>query len=159
MTMLRNFLVDYDKATKTIKVEPGDRETGAWCASANVEDVIRRILPSFILPIVEDPPMGTLPPAGTETPRSIAVRVEYELRRSFGSEIFRVRSRGDVESSAAKSPVKPPKTCTKCGHELGRDEHHDAYYCPVCSDWKEEPCGDANCAFCKDRPTSPGGEP
>jgi hypothetical protein len=31
----------------------------------------------------------------------------------------------------------------------------DAFWCPLCPRWVEEPCSDPTCRFCVDRPAEP----
>ncbi len=44
----------------------------------------------------------------------------------------------------------------KCTHELKYSKKYDATYCPVCGEWREKRCKDADCEYCKDRPEKPG---
>lgn len=39
-------------------------------------------------------------------------------------------------------------TCL-CGAVGLRDDHHDAYYCPIGGAWLEVPCSDKECKFCQ----------
>lgn len=42
-----------------------------------------------------------------------------------------------------------------CGTEARYNESYDAYFCPLCARWLEATCDDADCDYCRDRPSSP----
>ena len=47
--------------------------------------------------------------------------------------------------------------CEKCLARLRRDDQSDAYYCPMCVEWKSSLCVMPNCHYCLNRPAQPGG--
>lgn len=45
--------------------------------------------------------------------------------------------------------------CEQCGANRIYHEQFDAFFCSECNRWLEGRCGDATCAFCRERPDSP----
>ena len=45
--------------------------------------------------------------------------------------------------------------CQSCGKSLMYSESHDATFCPVEDEWRENQCADPTCPFCRPRPTHP----
>ena len=45
--------------------------------------------------------------------------------------------------------------CEFCGEALLYSWRHDAYFCPECDIWTDEPCDDPRCKYCADRPERP----
>ena len=44
------------------------------------------------------------------------------------------------------------------GHNVARNDEHDANYCSDCDVWTESVCEDPDCEFCRDRPEKPSEE-
>lgn len=47
------------------------------------------------------------------------------------------------------------QACPVCGASLRYSETHDAVYCPVEDEWREAPCWDPICSYCRKRPARP----
>ena len=45
--------------------------------------------------------------------------------------------------------------CNVCGHKIIFSESLDAKFCPQCNEWREPPCSDSECMFCRSRSNSP----
>lgn len=47
------------------------------------------------------------------------------------------------------------KICEKCIECLNYSIEFDAYFCLKCNTWTDNPCGNPECARCKERPQKP----
>lgn len=45
--------------------------------------------------------------------------------------------------------------CKRCYTGVVYSDKWDAFYCPVCNEWREPKCGFVSCDVCKDRPSRP----
>lgn len=51
--------------------------------------------------------------------------------------------------------MKTIDACSCCGTKARYDETDEAWYCPKCRVWLEEPCADPACFICRGRAEKP----
>jgi hypothetical protein len=53
------------------------------------------------------------------------------------------------------SEKKTIDVCSCCGTKARYDDLDEAWYCPCCRVWLEEPCRDPDCFICRERAEKP----
>jgi hypothetical protein len=76
-----------------------------------------------------------------------------------------MRGTGDTSGPSGQYQLTPDwalwrvkgSSCQVCRRSiLWFDANWDAEYCPICDEWRRDPCGDPHCEYCSRRPERPG---